>query len=109
MTLNRTKALAASLSKYTLYTIRLNISVCNLMFAIKNYAVSENAQFTESMPLNQDFPAVTDLCLPEEFTIPNHSLRSPHVGFTPNHTLYLQLLTNYQEPMVVGKAIEISV
>lgn len=28
----------------------------------------------------------------------------PHVVFTPNHTLYLQLLTNYQELRVMGKA-----
>ena len=77
LTLMRTKAAAVSLSKYTLYSLRHSFSVCNLMLAIKNpHAVSHSAQFTESTSVNQALPFVTDLCLPVESAIPNHSLRT---------------------------------
>lgn len=74
---------AVSLSEYTLHSTHHNFSVCNLMFAIKNScAVSHNA-----LPLNQEFPSATDLCLPEEFAIPNHSLQSPRCFHSQSHAL----------------------
>lgn len=84
---------AASLAKYILYITCHSFWVCNLMLAIKNFcAASHGTQFysIDALKWSFFFPSsscssfpVTDLCLLEEFAIPNHSLLIPTLFSRP--------------------------
>lgn len=105
---------AASRAKYILYITCHSFWVCNLMLAIKNFcAASHGTQFYSIDALKWSFFSpfffvfffsCDRLVSPGGICNSKPQSADPHVVFTSNHTIYLQLLTNYQELWAMGKA-----